>query len=287
MENSRSMALLWVRRQNDYKEIINGLISKEKDILATLANLPVQHTFIKKLELLSLCMDIISYYVLLSDLSKVFTKVKSELYLNEARKYVFKALIYTEEVVSAYIDVPFSEYEERLKVIANFPDEQRLILMNKLGYSIDSVIDALGENSKWKWSYPEWKGRYAVVLKNFIDLKKYVAEFDPRSVGYQERFLMMRRAKSSLSEVADAYRQKYELTSQRIDDIKLALQYLGALKRIHAYLGENEDVEAVKKKYEVWKAKMEDDLRKQEHHQNAAKNNKDAANTKKKGFFGF
>ena len=280
------MALLWVKRQNEYKLIISELLSKEKEILSTLDNLPLQHTLIKKLELLSLSMDIISYYVLLSELSKVFTKVRSELYLNEARKYVFKALIYTEEVVTSYIDVPFSDYEERLKLIANFPDAQRLLLMNKLGYTIQSVIDALGDNSKWKWSYPEWKGRYAVVLKNFIDLKKYVAEFDPRSVGYQERFLMMRRAKSSLNEVADAYRQKYELTSQRIDDIKLALAYLGALKRIHGYLGENEDVEAVKKKYEVWKAKMEDDQRKQEIHQNNAKN-KENLMPKKKGFFGF
>lgn len=285
---NRSMAQLWIKRQAEYKVFIAELQEKEKTILASLENLSLQNAAIKKMELSFISMDLISYFILLGDLCKTFTKVKSDLYLNEARKSVYKALIYLEDVVSPFIDVPFSEYEEKLKLIANFPDLERMKLTNRLGLCIDMVIEALGENSKWKWSYTEMRGRFTIILKNFIDLRKYVAEMDPRSVGYEERIFMMEKVKRMLNEVADAYRQKYELTTQRVDDIKVALQFLGALKRLHGYLGENEEAEDIKKKYEVWKTKMEADSRKSEQKDKKSQGNTGAASPPpKKGFFSF
>jgi hypothetical protein len=58
---------------------------------------------------------------------------------------------------------------------------------------------------------------------------------------------------------ATRYREKYELSTFRIDDFKLAINYLSALRRLHIYLGENNDAETVKKNIEIWKIKMEKD----------------------------
>jgi hypothetical protein len=61
---------------------------------------------------------------------------------------------------------------------------------------------------------------------------------------------------------ADRYREKYELSTSRIDDFKLAISYLAALRRLHIILGEPDNAEVVKKKADVWKAKMEADEKK-------------------------
>ena len=285
---SKQVSKIWSERQSELKGVINELQHRDIEINAKIVGQPLHVVAIRRLELANLSMDMLSYYIVLADLCKVLTKVKNENYVNEARKLAYKSIIYLENVVTNYIDVPFSDYKDQLLLIQTFPDNERLKLMNKLGLSIQLVIDSLGENSKWKWSYSELRGRYAVVLKNIIDLKKYNAEFDPRSSGYQERIVLMMKTKQFLSEVADMYRQKYELTTQRLDDMKMALQFLGALKRIHAILSEAEDADEIGKKIDVWKAKMEDDERRQDQldKKNPVAKNQEK-NKKKKSLFGF
>jgi predicted nuclease with TOPRIM domain len=124
------------------------------------------------------------------------------------------------------------------------------------------VEDAYGQSSKWKWSFVEIKGRYAAVAKNLIDFKNIISKLDPRIEGYRERVEHIELAKSLLSNAADSHREKYELSTQRIDDMHLAINYLSALKRIHILLNEAEKAEITKKKIEIWTNKMEGDIKK-------------------------
>jgi hypothetical protein len=50
----------------------------------------------------------------------------------------------------------------------------------------------------------------------------------------------------------------------RLDDFKQAILLLAGLRRLHVLLGEQEPAEVIKRKIDVWKAKMEDDQRKRE-----------------------
>jgi hypothetical protein len=65
-------------------------------------------------------------------------------------------------------------------------------------------------------------------------------------------------------QAADRYREKYELSTNRIDDFKLAIAFLGALRRINALLGDRDEAETVKKKADIWAAKLEADQKKKE-----------------------
>ena len=121
-----------------------------------------------------------------------------------------------------------------------------------------------GANTKWKWSFVELEGRYAVVAKNLLNLKTFLSQQDPRLEGYAERQAHMALARRLLQQSADRYREKYELSTQRLDDIKQATLFLSALRRLAALLGEVEEAEVIKRKIDIWKAKMEDDQRKQE-----------------------
>jgi hypothetical protein len=253
----------FIEHSKEYKHIINGLVEKENKMRLTFKKGDMS-TNPKRIELAEDNLIKVSYYVVLNSLSVSMLGVKSESYLNEARKCLYKSIIYLEEAVTNSIDVPFSEYEENIKSIEAIDDMHRYHLVRKLGFSIDSVEDSFGDNSKWKWSFVELLGRFATVGKNLIDLKSVFKNLDPRIDGYNERMNWISFVKNLLQTAADKYREKYELVTLRIDDIKLAINYLCALKRLHVAINDVPNIDVIKKKIEVWSAKMETDLKKRE-----------------------
>jgi hypothetical protein len=216
-------------------------------------------------------LNLVSDFNLMNTLSLSLLGIKNEGYLNEARKCCYRCIINAEEIVSPYVDAPFSDYEQSLESIGAIDDRERFVFVRKLGFAIDSVVEGFGVNSKWKWSFVELAGRYAVITKNLINLKTYVGRLDPRVEGYSQRLAHMQLAKRLLQQAADRYREKYELSTMRLDDIKQAIAYLAALKRLHTLLAEVEEGEVIKKKIEIWKTKMEADQKKQEQDQRLAK----------------
>jgi hypothetical protein len=191
--------------------------------------------------------------------------VKNEDALNDARKTLYKAIIYLEETVSNYIDAAYSDYESKTDEIKNVPEAKRYYLVRKLGLAIRMVMDAYGDNTKWRWAFVELEARFATVAKNIIDLKSASKDgLDPHSPDYDDTVFHLRLVKRLLAQAADRYREKYELSTGRIDDFRLAINYLLALRRIHLVLNERAEAEDAKKKAEVWKEKMEKDHKKNE-----------------------
>jgi len=248
----------YFEKLKQYKESIEQIEKREKNLLQIVQR-DENGAEYKRITLADESLNLVSYYILMNNLSLTLLGIKNEAYLNDARKACYKSLIYLEEVVSNYIDAPFSDYEDRLNKIAGFSQRDRWMLLRKLGYSIQSVKDGFGENTKWKWSFVELEGRMATVVKNFLDLKNLVKGLDPRADFYEERYDHLGLVKELLQQSADRYREKYELSTLRLDDFKIAINYLGALRRIHALLGESEESEVVKRKIDIWKSKMETD----------------------------
>lgn len=250
------------RRYNEkikeYKATVDKQHQREKSVLSAIEGDDHGAPY-KRLTLADEALNTVSYYLLMNELSLNLLGIKNESFLNEARKTIYKCIIYIEEVVSDYIDVPFSEYEERLEQIEDFEEQRRWDLLSKLGFSIDSVKESFGDNSKWRWSFTELHARFAVVAKNFLDLKNFLSGMDPQVEGYRLRMEHMNLVKKMLEQAATNYRQKYELSTGRIDDFKVAIHYLSALRRIHILLGESEESDVIKKKMDVWKSKMESD----------------------------
>ncbi|WP_319561903.1 hypothetical protein [Marispirochaeta sp.] len=245
----------YVNKIAEYKAAIEGIQKREKELSAGEGD----NANLNKLILANEVLNLVSYHVLMNALSLSLLGVKNEAYLNDARKGCYKAIIYLEDAVSSQIDAPFSEYEENLHRIEGFDEGQRWELIRKLGFSINSVEDGFGTNSKWKWSFVEIEGRYATIVKNLLDLKQLTAGLDPRADFYSERSAHLRLTKQLLEQSANRYREKYELSTSRIDDFKLAITYLAALRRLHVLLGEVEEGEVIRKKMDVWRAKMESD----------------------------
>lgn len=247
-----------------YQQQIDALLIREKNMLMMIEKDPTGASY-KRLMLTDEMLFLTTLYISKHALSVAVLGVKNEDALNEARKTLYKAVIYLEEVVSNFIDVPFSDYEEKIDQIKNLPQSKRYYLIRKLGLAIRMVVDSYGDNTKWRWTFVELEARFATVAKNILDLKTASKDgLDPRSPDYDDTIYHLRLVKRLLNQAADRYREKYELSTGRIDDFRLGINYLLALRRIHLILNERNEAEEAKKKAEIWKEKMEKDHKKNE-----------------------
>ena len=250
---------LFKKESKQYEDLIKAELDKEKEMLATMKGDAVGVEY-KKLILAEQMIYIATLYNAINSASVKILDVKNNDALNEGRKILYKSIIYLEEIVTNIINAAQSDVSEKLEAVANTPLEKRYFLIRKLGLAIQMIIDAFGDNSKWKWSFVELEGRFAVVAKNFYDFKEYIkAYFDPNNPDNENSILYLRLIRTLLDKSANAYRDKYELSSRRLDDMKAAINFLLALRRVSVTLGESETAEELKKKAMTWKEKMEAD----------------------------
>ena len=183
--------------------------------------------------------------------------------IDQARNLFYEVLIHLEGIVSRTIDGPFSDYEDGLATITAFTDEQRLDLVRKMELAMDSLTDAYGPNTKWKWSFGEMNARLAVVAKNLLNLRTFVTQMDPRVDGYETRMTHLALAKKLLTRAANTYREKYELSkTQYLNDMKMGILLLLALRRLHVAVGEADQADTIKRKVQIWQARLDADLKK-------------------------
>ena len=242
-----------------YEEKITATLEKEKTILNTIHPGDMGAEYKK----ISLCEDVIyvaTLYMAQNSLSLKLMEVKNNDELNDDKTMLYKTVIYMEEVVTANIDVSYSDLTPYQEKISNTPLSQRFTLVRKLGLAITMLKEAFGDNSKWKWSFVELEGRFTTVTKNLIDTKLAVKDyFDPRSANYEDTVLYIRLVMKLLEQSASSYRDKYELSSRRIDDMRNGIKYLLSLHRLYIVLGKSKEAEEVKKKAMVWRDKMDAD----------------------------
>jgi hypothetical protein len=63
---------------------------------------------------------------------------------------------------------------------------------------------------------------------------------------------------------ADKYREQYELYTHKVQDFRAAIVFLQALRRLHVVLSERDEAETLKRKIEIWSAKLDADMKKAE-----------------------
>jgi hypothetical protein len=250
----------YLERVSDYQCSIDTILEWEVNALFDMPTEPIEVVF-KKLTLTNQMLDLTSLYIVLSEISMAMIELKNDDALNHGRKSLGKALSYLEDIVSPYIDSPLSDYQDKLELIDKMSARQRYFLVRKLGLTIDLLKNSYGDNSKWRWTFVDIEGRFAVVTKNVFDMRNAIVNLEPRSPNYVYALPHMRLIKKLLGRAADRYREKYELSTKVADDFKKGIEFLIALRRLHTVLGESSDAELAKRKTDVWNAKLQSDIK--------------------------
>lgn len=253
----------YFEKVKEHRRTIEAGIAKEKTLLDLLAKDDNGASY-KRLHIADEVLNLSSWYLLVNSLSVSLLGIKNEDYLIEGRKTLVRALKYLEDTVPAYLDVPFADYEKQLETIKDFNADTRFLLLRKFGYAIQAYEEAFGENSKYSWSFIEMWGKLGALAKNLIDLRTVVSDLDFASPIRPTLAAHISLVKTIFAKCADKYREKYELYTTKPTDFRQAIVYLSALRRFHIALGEREDAENLKKKIDVWNAKLDADEKKAE-----------------------
>jgi hypothetical protein len=253
--------LRYLERVGSFRQAIDGLLKAEKKTLPLLRE-ENEGTAMARIALAEDMLNLASNYSIMSGVSEAVLGIRNEEALNDARKSLYKCVIYLEGTLGNSVDAPFSDYEDKLARIASLDAAGRYLLVRKLGLGIQLLKGAYGDNSKWKWSFVELEGRFAVVTKNILDLRKAAANTDPRSPEYEPTIYLIRLIKKLLSQAADRYRERYELSTRNTEDLKMGILFLSALRRMQSLLGNRHEVEVTKKKMDVWETRLLTDSKK-------------------------
>lgn len=253
----------YITKINEYQGVITNILKAEAKLVGEIAeespDIPL-----KQFDLVEIRLNLASYYMILTGITRSVLKKDNQGALDEARKSINKSLTYLEDMVSSYVDALFTDYEDKLVLLEPVSPERRYAVIRKLGLTIRLLENAYGDNSRWKWSFVDMEGRFATVTKNIFDVRNMVTNIDPRSPHYEATFYHLQLIKRLLLQAGERYRERYELSTASFDDFRISLNHLNALRRIHILLGESPESEMLKKKIDSWSAKLEADLRRKE-----------------------
>lgn len=193
----------------------------------------------------------------MNDLSEQMMGVKNNSYLDNARKAVYKIYGELEKIVTNKIDEPLDFNREELDKIKPFNARKRLNLHKHLKKLIERLIRSYGENTKWRWSFPEIWSNLAVYTKNLTDFREIQAIRDPREEFYYDREELLGIVKEDLFSASNHFRDKYELSTKSNNDLLHAIRLLESLKRIGSLMGDEEVVKKTKSGIEAYKSRIE------------------------------
>ncbi len=254
----------YAAKVKEYRVTTDSILAKEQTFLNLLKQPGSQGPGYVRKKLSEEMLALTSYQILVNTLSVALLGIKNEDSLAEARKSIGRCIKYLEEIVTGLVDAPFSEYEANLEGISEITYEERYEHVRKIGFAIREIEEGYGANSKWKWSFVEMWGKLAAVAKNCLDLKRAYQDLDLLSPNRMIVVSYVAFVKKLLQTTADRYREKYEVSSMKMDDFKQAILFLNALRRIHIVFGERSEADELKKKIEIWSTKLESDLKKRD-----------------------
>lgn len=225
-------------------------------------------------------LNMVSLYIQITEDMESLKGVKNETYLNEGRKAFYSVMLNIEKIFTDIINLEPTEIQENVEKVSKFDPARKIILFRKMGFILDRLQNSFGENSKYKWAFTDMFARYAVIVKNSMNIKM-LSTRDPRKPFFEENEVLVNMLVELLTRAADRIREKYELASQKFEDMNKAIRILDELRRFQVLLGDQSGAEDAKKKMAIWNDKLEKDLKKQEQME-AKKRQK----PKKKGLFG-
>jgi hypothetical protein len=204
-------------------------------------------------------LKIISLELNMSDASLEIMNFKNENSLKNARKEFINVLQKMEDLVGNQIDRSLKENEDYLQALDRISPKQWLDFIKRLHYVLSTLIEKIGETSKWKWSFVDLNARVAVITKNIINFSDIQKYRDPRTEFFRERQELMRVCRASLRDVAQQYRNKYEQSTKVPGDMLRSLEFLAVLRKILILFSETDEANKVKNTIDALRARLEAD----------------------------
>ncbi|PKL11122.1 MAG: hypothetical protein CVV50_06140 [Spirochaetae bacterium HGW-Spirochaetae-6] len=205
----------------------------------------------------------IHLYVTITEDMAFLKGSKNESYLTEGRKAYYNALLNLEKIFSDIINLEPTEIQDTASKLPKFDPARKVIFFRKMGFTLDLLSESFGEKSKYRWAFTDMFARYAIVMKNSMNYKDLLAR-DPRKPFFEENEILINMVMELLNKASDKLREKYELATKEFDDMNKAVKILEELRRLYTLTSDQNAVDEIKKKMDVWNEKLEKDMKNKE-----------------------
>jgi len=204
----------------------------------------------------------VNLYIDMNDLSERMMNIKNNGFLDTGKRLLNKVFQDLEKVVTMNLDVPLNHNREELEKLKPFTPKHRLNLYKHIERSIKRLISSYGENTKWKWSFPELWGKLAVIGKNITDFREIQSMRDPREEYYYDRQELLTVIKEGLFAASSQYRNKYEISTKSSNDLVYAMKLLEDLRKIASMTGDQELAKKCKSGIDSCKSRLKENEKK-------------------------
>ena len=193
----------------------------------------------------------------INELSEQMMSLKNSSILDAAKKNLNVIFSNIEAIVTLKIDESLNFNRDMLDQIKPFNAKQRLNMLKHIKKIIKDLIRSYGENTKWKWSFPDLWTKFAISGKNLFDFREYQQTRDPRMEFYHDLQEYLQVVKDSLFFAARENSNKFRLSTKSPADILMGVKLLEDLRRIASLTNDNHLVKKSKSGIDSYKASLE------------------------------
>ena len=269
--------------KSEYNSIIsghNGTLSGFDKEISTLKKRILKEKQLAPLlrvGIVAVCLKRAELRIKMNNLSQKMLKLKNNSFLDSAKKELGDAFAAIESIVTLRSDESINFNRDMLDKIKPFNARQRLNMVKHLKKILEDLISGYGENTKWKWSFPDLWTKLAVSAKNIFDFKEYSKTKDPRMEFYYDLQEFLKLIKETLFFAAGENANKFRLSTKSPADMLAGIRLLEDLRRIASLTGDAELVKKSKSGIDSYRATVEAEEKEKEKEKKRAK--------KKKHFF--
>ena len=182
----------------------------------------------------------VEIYIEMNNLSEKMLGLKNNAHLDTAKRMLNKLFLEMEKVVTMNLDTSLTHNKEMLDQIKPMNPRMKLNFYKHVEKTIKRLIAGYGENTKWKWSFPELWAKLAIIGKNIIDFREIQSKRDPREEFFYDRQEMLNIIKEALFSASAQYRDKFEISTKSSNDLVYAMKLLEDLRKIATMTGDQE-----------------------------------------------
>lgn len=231
-------------RVKPYKRHVDSLKQQISDLkLAARRNSLLEPYLLLKMAALILARA--NTFILMSRLSERIQNFKHDNYLNEARKDISSMATELLRIFKGSIDDTLTENQENLLGIERFSPQQKLSFLRESISSANEIRNAMGESSKWRWSFPDIYFKLILLGKNLCDFQQYEQSKDPQNESWFPHRNYVQFLMEEARNAAQELRSKYELGNREVADLHLIKKIFEFQRRVYIIMKDQQEQERI------------------------------------------
>jgi len=195
--------------------------------------------------------------VAMARLSSEIQNLKNDTHLNDARKLLSNSVNALNKIVGEHIDTSLTESSEGALKLNKLTPDIKFRLFSAIKNTAVEISDELGQNHKWRWSFPDLHYKITIFGRNLFDFKEFDRIKDPNETFYRIRQEYLQMIVDEAHFTAQEFRSRFELSTKDVSDLFAIRRVLECMKQIFVLTGNQTELQKTQTAIDANEEKIE------------------------------